>query len=300
MVQESFDWNVSDSVVECQWLYDRLNKEDIRIYDCTTYLRYTDDHPSKPYDVESGFEDYKGSHIPNAGFLDLQNNLSDNSSRYGMTLPKYEVLAESFKSLGVGDPYHVVLYARNGMQWATRIWAMLQAVGFTRTSILNGGFQEWERLNLPIEKSTNLFGKAYFKSRINVDLFVDKYKVMDALEKNMPLLLNALTRDIHDGDSTRYGRPGRIPGSVNVPFNELVDPSSGKFLPKAKILDIFEKVGSTPNSEIIHYCGGGIAATLTAFVLYQLGSASFQIYDDSLSEWAMDEKLPIEVGHAKS
>ena len=44
----------------------------------------------------------------------------------------------------------------------------------------------------------------------------------------------------------------------------------------------------------LNYCGGGIAASLEAFVLYQLGFEDIMIYDNSLSEWAIDENLPIE------
>ena len=34
--------------------------------------------------------------------------------------------------------------------------------------------------------------------------------------------------------------------------------------------------------------------TLTAFVPYQLGFDQLEIYDNSMSEWAMDTTLPIE------
>ena len=46
----------------------------------------------------------------------------------------------------------------------------------------------------------------------------------------------------------------------------------------------------------MNYCGGGIAATLDAFGLHQLGFQKLQIYDNSMSEWAMDVGLPIETG----
>ena len=46
--------------------------------------------------------------------------------------------------------------------------------------------------------------------------------------------------------------------------------------------------------ETIVYCGGGIAATLDAFLLHQLGFENVSIYDASMSEWARDESLPIE------
>jgi thiosulfate/3-mercaptopyruvate sulfurtransferase len=44
------------------------------------------------------------------------------------------------------------------------------------------------------------------------------------------------------------------------------------------------------------YCGGGIAATLDAFLLHQLGYRDVAVYDASMSEWAKDEALPIERG----
>ena len=46
----------------------------------------------------------------------------------------------------------------------------------------------------------------------------------------------------------------------------------------------------------IVYCGGGIAATLDAFLLHQLGHDNVSVYDASMSEWARDESLPIETG----
>ena len=42
--------------------------------------------------------------------------------------------------------------------------------------------------------------------------------------------------------------------------------------------------------------GSGIAATLDAFLLHQLGYEDIAVYDNSMSEWATDESLPIETG----
>ena len=56
----------------------------------------------------------------------------------------------------------------------------------------------------------------------------------------------------------------------------------------------FEAAGADPDKRIIAYCGGGIAATLDAFLLHQLGYGDISVYDNSMSEWATDETLPIE------
>ena len=45
-----------EAIVDCDWLKSRLNRQNIRVFDCTTYLHYTDDNPTKPYDVESGLK----------------------------------------------------------------------------------------------------------------------------------------------------------------------------------------------------------------------------------------------------
>ena len=70
--------------------------------------------------------------------------------------------------------------------------------------------------------------------------------------------------------------------------------SRGTLKSPGEIVSILNDAGIKSNSRIINYCGGGIAATLTAFVLYQLGFDHLEIYDNSMSEWAMDTTLPIE------
>ena len=295
-MKKDVQWKYPEAIIECDWLRDQIENQKIRVYDCTTYLHYTDDHPLKPYDVESGLAEYKKAHIPKAAFLDLQYDLSDENSPYRFTLPKFYELAESFKRLGIGDPYHIILYSRNGMQWATRVWWMLYALGYENVSVLNGGFVEWERLCLPIESSHNRFEPADFKVEFKSDIFVGKIRVLEAIGDKATLLLNALTEDIHLGNNPRYGRPGRIPNSLNIPFNDLLEPSTGKFKPPKDIMQIFARKGITSELEIVNYCGGGIAATLEAFDLYQIGFKKLQIYDNSMSEWAMDVELPIETG----
>ncbi len=49
------------------------------------------------------------------------------------------------------------------------------------------------------------------------------------------------------------------------------------------------------DQKVITYCGGGVAATMDSFALTLLGHADVGIYDNSLSEWAKDHSLPMEV-----
>ena len=293
--QDTFCWREA-SIVNCEWLHQNLNRDDIRLFDCSSFLDYTDNHPTKPYNVISGFSEYKKSHIPNSAFLDLQNNFSAQESAYSFTLPKLPNLAVAFQRAGVGDNCRVVLYSRNGIQWATRFWWMLHVLGYEKVSILNGGFRQWLALGLPTETKITAFQPASFCPSIKEDIFVDKNYVLAAIEENNHILINALTKDIHDGLNPRYGRPGHIPKSLNIPFHKFIHEDTEKFISFNEAKELIKNMKIEKHNIIVNYCGGGIAATLDAFILYQLGYKNLKIYDNSMSEWAMDETLPINVG----
>jgi len=293
-MKNEIEWKFPNAIVSCEWLAENINNNNIRTYDCTTYLHYRDNNPSLPYVVESGREQYEKSHIPNSSYIDLQSDLSDKDSPYRFTMPDLKVLSENFKEVGIGEDFHIVLYSRNGTQWSARIWWMLRSVGVDNVSILDGGFNEWVRLGLPTSDKILTFPKSNFNFKPRNEIFIDKEPVIRALEDKNTKILNSLTEDIHKGLNPRYGRAGRIPNSLNIPFHKLLDPETGKFLGAEELLEIFQKNKISYENEIINYCGGGIAASLEAFVLYQLGYKNLKIYDNSLSEWAIDENLPME------
>ena len=295
MEKTEITWKYPEAIVSCEWLNRNLENKNVRLYDCTTFLHYTDNHPSKPYDVESGYQDYLKEHIPGASFLDLQNQISDTESQYKFTFPKVELLRNRFGKLGIGEPYHIILYSTNGLQWATRVWWMIYVLGYTNVSVLNGGLKEWKRRNYNLEPDENFYIETAFSSAENQSFFVGKEQTLSAMNDKNCFLINALTSDIHNGKSTRYGRPGRIPGSINIPFSDLMDMSTHMLKSPKEALSVFEKHNITKDIEILNYCGGGIAATLNAFVLYQLGFQKLKVYDNSLSEWAMDKSLPMEM-----
>ena len=293
-MNNEIEWKFPNAIVNCEWLAENINNNNIRTYDCTTYLHYRDNDPSLPYVVESGREQYEKSHIPNSSYIDLQSDLSDKDSPYRFTMPNLKILSESFKKIGIGENFDIILYSRNGTQWSARIWWMLRSVGVDNVSILDGGFNEWVRLGFPTSDKILTFPKSNFNFKPRDDIFIGKEPVIKALEDKNTKILNSLTEDIHKGQNPRYGRPGRIPNSLNIPFHKLLDPEKGKFLEAEELLEIFQQNKIGYENKIINYCGGGIAASLEAFVLYQLGYKNLKIYDNSLSEWATDEDLPME------
>ena len=295
MEEPQLAWQYPEAITSCEELKKNLGNKKVRVYDCTTFLHYTDDHPSKPYNVESGYQDYLEEHIPGASFLDLQNQISNTKSQFKFTLPDMASLSSGFGKLGIGDPHHIILYSTNGLQWATRVWWMIYMLGYKNVSILNGGLREWKRNDYDLESGENFYSETTFLNSESQSFFVGREQTLDAMSNNSCFLINALTSDIHNGESTRYGRPGRIPGSINIPFSDLMDINTHMLKSPKEALSVFEKYNISKDSEILNYCGGGIAATLNAFVLHQLGFEKLKVYDNSLSEWAMDTSLPMEI-----
>jgi thiosulfate/3-mercaptopyruvate sulfurtransferase len=282
-----------DAIVDTSWLADNLRDPSLRLFDCTTYLRY-ETGTGRPYRVESGRADYDKGHIPGSAFLDLQGELSDNSARFNFTMPALDDLAARFAVKGVGEGTRVVLYSRGSMQWATRVWWMLRAVGFDAAAVLDGGFDKWSAEGRPTETTETRYPPAALAAKPRPGLFVGKDEVKAAIGDAGACTVNALAPDLHRGDNPRYGRPGRIPGSVNVPALALVDAASLTLKPPGTVAAAFAAAGADPSKRVLLYCGGGIAATLDAFLLHQLGYPDVAVYDASMSEWAKDEALPIE------
>ncbi len=282
-----------EAIVDTQWLEDHRQDPLLRVFDCTTYLLY-ESNTGRPYRIESGRSDYEAAHIPGAAFLDLQGELSDAASRFNFTMPGAQDLGARLAAKGVGEGFRIVLYARRNMQWATRVWWMLRAIGFDDAAVLDGGFDKWQAEGRPVEAGTRTYPSATLAARPRPGLFVGKEEVKAAMGDAGTCTINALAPDLHSGENPRYGRSGRIPGSVNVPVGSVVDPRSLTFRPPEEVAAIFAGVGADRSKRIILYCGGGIAATLDAFLLNQLGYQDLAVYDASMNEWAKDESLPME------
>jgi len=283
----------ADAVVSTQWLADHLSDPGLRVFDCTTYLHY-ETGTGRPYKVVSGRSDYDAGHIPGSAFIDLQGQISDGASPFRFTLLPPDELAARFGRLGIGEGTRVVLYTRDTIQWSTRVWWMLRYIGFDNAAILDGGWTKWSLEGRPVSTDPVTYPQARCIMRPRPGLFVGKEAVKAAIGDVSVCTINALAPDLHSGENPRYGRAGRIPGSVNVPARALLDPRTQELPSPAAAARIFAEVGAVPSKRSIVYCGGGIAATLDAFLLYQLGHENVAVYDNSMSEWAQDDSLPIE------
>ena len=285
-----------DALASTEWLEAHLDDADLRIFDCTVYLRPVAPDAGVPYRPESGRVDYERGHIPGAAFLDLCDELSDPDAETFFMYPALERFVEAMERNGIGAGVRVVLYSAGSIMWATRVWWMLRACGF-EAAVLDGGFDKWTAEGRPVSAEGVSYPRARFEARPRSGLFVDKHAVLEAIGDGETVLVNALAEEFYRGDTpSRYGRRGRIPGSVSVPAASLLDPETHAFLPPEAASERFDAVGVNDATPVIAYCGGGISATVDLFLLHQLGYEALTLYDASMGEWAKDESLPIERG----
>ena len=173
---------------------------------------------------------------------------------------------------------------------------MLRAFGFDNAAVLNGGWQKWRAEKRALSTQPAIPATATFTAHPRAGFSVGPDTVRQAIGDGAVCTINALSPELHRGDSARYGQPGRIPGSVNVPAASLLDPVDNTFAKAEEVAAHFANAGATSDKKTIPYCGGGIAATLDAFLLHQLGYTDIAVYDGSMSQWATDKSVPIETG----
>jgi thiosulfate/3-mercaptopyruvate sulfurtransferase len=284
-------------LVSTAWLAAHLGDPDLRVFECTTYLRPAEPGSPVPYHPEPGRADYERGHIPGAGFLDLPGELSRRDAAvHFMMLPAGEFAAVMARH-GVGEGTRVVLYSRDRMMWATRVWWMLRVMGFDHAAVLDGGFEAWQAEGRPVSAEPASYPKASFIARPRPELMVDKGAVLAALDDPGIRLINTLSEpDFAGEEPSRYGRPGRIPGSVNLPWPGLTERDGSHFIGLEDAAGRLAALGAPEAERIVCYCGGGISATMALFLLHRLGYANLALYDASMAEWARDETLPIERG----
>ena len=109
----------------------------------------------------------------------------------------------------------------------------------------------------------------------------------------IPAPYNALRPQQHTSTGgVYYGRRSHIKGSVNLAAMTTADENNAY-----KRAEDLRRLFAEPlsKSAVITDYGGGIAATADTLVLPMLGHNNVRLYDASLSEWARDPALPMQM-----
>jgi thiosulfate/3-mercaptopyruvate sulfurtransferase len=214
-----------------------------------------------------GRELYLAGHIPGASFLDVDEDLAAPPGPRGRhPLPEQAAFARAASRAGIESGVFVVAYGNMG--GAERLWWLLRHFEHDDCAVL-----ELDAWLGPLRAGEELRPPAAFEPRERADDTVTAEELAARLEELV--VLDARLPDRFRGEPNPVDRvPGRVPGSVNTPWNAP--------LPRL------------PDGEFVAYCGSGVTACV---VLHRLALAGHdgKLYPGSWSEWEQRD-LPVTRG----
>ena len=173
-----------------------------------------------------GAAEFRRGHIPGAAFFDID-TIADLDQGLPHMLPKPETLAKEMGALGLGDGMRFVVYDALGLFAAARVWWTLRAYGVEEVRILEGGLPKWIKEGRPLESGeARARPPRSFTPRLDPSFVASLDDVREALASGSAQVVDARPADRFLGKAPEP-RPGlkcgHMPGSINLPFVEIVD-----------------------------------------------------------------------------
>ncbi|OAR02215.1 hypothetical protein LLEC1_05053 [Akanthomyces lecanii] len=253
-----------------------------------------------PNDERTGIQTFREQRIPKARFFDID-KVIDKRSPYPHMLPSAKGFAGAMSGLGIRKEDVVVVYDTKelGIFSAPRVGWTLKIFGHQNVHILNN-FKLWVEEGYPTES-----GELYSVECCPYPIpELDESKV--ASFEHTKEIAQDHNKEGAEGVQILDARPngrftgkapepreglssGHMPGSISLPFTELLDPATKAYPSPEKLKSILSSKGIDPSKPIISSCGTGVTACVieTALEVAHFGTPeSRKVYDGSWTEWA--------------
>lgn len=280
-----------EALVSTEWLAAHLSDPHVRIVDSSF---------KQPGVTPTAREDYDAGHIPGAVFFDIDDVAEPGTSLPHM-IPSAERFAAKMTERGIGNGDRVIVYDANGLSSAGRAWWLMRLFGHNNVALLDGGLPKWKAEGRSLETVAPTIPARQFTARLDPALVRDKTAVLANVSSRREQVIDARSAGRFDGsaEETWPGRRrGHIPGSRNLPFDQMTDPKTKQLKSAEELRALFASAGVALDRPIVSSCGSGVTACALAFGLYLIGHERAAIYDGSWSEWGLPDGPTIETGPA--
>ena len=249
----------------------------------------------------AGEASFHEAHIPGALYVHLDRDLSDNSG-HGVNggrhpLPSREKFATWLGSIGFNNTMQAVVYDRQGVNYAGRLWWMLKWLGHENVAVLDGGLQAWQASEAMTTQVTPPRAPGYFKLGVEKAQLVMTTAVEQQLGRPTQTMVDARGAPRFRGEVEPLDPiAGHIPGALNRPFAQNID-ADGKFKPAAVLKAEFEALlAGRSAATVVHHCGSGVSAVPNVIAMEIAGLGRSALYAGSWSEWCADASRPFAQG----
>ncbi|MDO9525606.1 MAG: 3-mercaptopyruvate sulfurtransferase [Gemmobacter sp.] len=276
------------TLVSTAWLEAHLKDPDLRVLDASWYL---------PAMGRNGRAEYNDRHIPGARYFDID-DISDQRSDLPHMAPPVEKFVSRMRAMGVGDGHQVVVYDGMGLFSAPRVWWLFRLMGKMDVAVLDGGLPKWIAEGRETEDMPPMVRDRHITVSRQNGLVKDVTQVAHASKLGDTEIVDARSAGRFRGEEPepRPGlRAGHIPGSKNLPWNNLVNPD-GTLKPLDDLRAAFAAAGVDLSRPVITTCGSGVSAAILSLALERLGHRNHALYDGSWAEWGMYGDLKVAKG----
>ncbi len=236
---------------------------------------------------------YSERHIPRAVHLAYDKLVAKGKFAQGL-FPKLQDLNTALSSIGLTPDKHVVAYDDDGSGRASRLLYTLDAIGHTRSSLLNGGMTAWASEGFPLHVQPEIPEPSEYQATSISDIVVDKDYILENLYNEDLILIDSRSHDEFTGLQPLAMRSGHIPGAINIHWGLNKDPARhSRMKTDEKIMELLLDRRITKNREIITYCQTCHRSSHTYIMLKQAGYPNIKCYPGSWSEWGNCNDTPI-------
>lgn len=245
---------------------------------------------------QSKLENFVQGHIPGAVHLDFKRLQRPGTPVPGL-LPDVQELEAVFSELGLTPDTHVICSDDEGGGWAGRLIWVLDSIGHTQYSYLNGGIIAWREADLPQETGEHAtVPTSYRISAVNTDFSMTKEEVLARIGDDDFAIWDARSAAEYTGEKAISKRGGHIPGAVNYEWTRGMDKARGlRIQDLNEFRQLLTDMGIDDSKQIATHCQTHHRSGFTYLVAKILGY-DVRGYAGSWSEWGNDENTPIVTG----
>ena len=233
---------------------------------------------------------YQEGHINNALNLPVALSYDDKSINGKLTEPNK--MQEIIRKLGIDVNDQIVIYDDGTFFDSARLFWGLEVYGFKNVKLLNGGFNEWNKLNFLVSKETPDIKESNYIASVDNKKLATKFSTQIATKSPSIIIMDARKYIAYIGEESIAKRFGHIPEAISKPATHNI--ATVNDFPKLKDLKDLEELYKDidKSKKIISYCDIGRVSSSNYFALRQLGY-DVANYDASWKEWGNDSELPI-------